>query len=77
MANAALQNYSVLSDSLEQQLVRTAAVAEHGRRVVEFGFGAVRLAGRLVSTVYDYTVEVSAALNEARARDARFSKAHW
>lgn len=77
MSNTAIHHYSVLSDSLERQLVRSAGTAERGRQVVDFGFDVVRLSKRVFSAFVSYMAELSRSLDEARMRDARFSKSHW
>jgi hypothetical protein len=77
MAVSTLNSYSRLSDSLERELLNeasreiTAYRAFDGLKMVS---GAI---GRGFMAFSRYLVQVAEALNEARARDARFSGSQW
>ncbi len=77
MAVSALNSYSRLSDSLERDLLKAAESGHQAYSVLE-GLGMVSNAiGRGALAFGRYLVQVAEALNEARARDARFTGVQW
>lgn len=76
-AATTLNSYSRLSDSLERELVKAAHTQNQAYPVLE-GLGMVSsFIGRAATAFGRYLVQVAEALNEARARDARFSGSQW
>jgi len=74
---AVLNSYSRLSDSLERDLLKAAETGNQAYSVLE-GLGMVAGSiGRGFSAFGRYLVQVAEALNEARARDARFTGTQW
>lgn len=77
MASSALNSYSHFSDSRERELIQAAANGHQAYSVFE-GLGiAMSFIGKTASSFGRYLVQVAEALNEARARDARFSGSQW
>lgn len=77
MAVSTLNSYSRLSDSLERDLLNAASSRSQAYSVLE-GLSMVASAiGRGALAFGRYLVQVAEALNEARARDARFSGSQW
>lgn len=77
MSDVSLNQYSRLSDSLERELMRVAATGNESVSVVAVVKGAVAHLKQAAYAFASYLVEVSRALDEARAKDARFSRSHW
>jgi formylmethanofuran dehydrogenase subunit E len=77
MSDISLNQYSRLSDSLERELMRAAATGNESVSVVDLGKDALSMLKRAAYNFAMYLVEVSRALDEARAKDARFSRSHW
>ncbi|HZH57577.1 hypothetical protein [Yanghanlia caeni] len=70
-------SYSRFSDSLERELLDTANQHNRAYSVLE-GLGMVAsFIGRAASSFGRYLVQVAEALNDARARDARFTGSQW
>jgi len=69
--------YSHLSDSLERELARAAITGERAYSVLEGIAIVARAISRGAAAAGRYFVQISEALNEARARDARFSGTQW
>lgn len=77
MSVSTLNSYSRFSDSLERDLLKAAQTGTQAYSVLE-GLGMVAGAiGRGASAFGRYLVQVAEALNEARARDARFTGTQW
>jgi hypothetical protein len=77
MSDISLNQYSRLSDSLERELMRAAATGNESVSVVDLGKDTLSMLKRAAYSFAMYLVEVSRALDEARAKDARFSRSHW
>jgi hypothetical protein len=77
MSDISLNQYSRLSDSLERELMRAASTGNESVSVVAVAQAAVAYVKKAAYAVGNYLVEVSRALDEARAKDARFSRSHW
>ena len=77
MTASSITSYSRFSDSLERELLDV--THQQNRSYPLFrGLGIVaRIIGRSVSAFGRYLVQVAEALNEARARDARYSGTQW
>ena len=76
MSTSSITSYSRFSDSLERDLLN--ASQENRAYSVLEGLGMVAgFIGRGASAFGQYLVQVAEALNEARARDARFSGSQW
>ncbi len=74
---AVLNAYSRLSDSLERDLLKAAETGNQAYSILE-GFGIVAgMIGRGAKAFGRYVIQVSEALNDARARDARFTGTQW
>lgn len=77
MSASSITSYSRFSDSLERDLLDAATQGNRAYSVLE-GMGMVAgYIGRAASAFGRYLVQVAEALNEARARDARFSGSQW
>lgn len=77
MSTSTITSYSRFSDSLERDLLDAAQRDNRAYSVLE-GLGMVAgFIGRTASAFGRYLVQVAEALNEARARDARFSGSQW
>jgi len=77
MANISLNSYSRMSDSLEREILQASTGSNRAFSALE-GMGIVAKAvGRAATGFGRYLVQVADALNEARARDARFSGTQW
>jgi len=77
MTVGSINSYSRLSDSLERDLMQAANNGNQAYSVLE-GLGMLsKLIGRSASSFGRYLIQIAEALNEARARDARFSGSQW
>lgn len=76
-AASTLNSYSRLSDSLERDLVRAAHNSNQAYSALEGLAIIANAVGRGAAAFGRYLVQVAEALNEARARDARFSGSQW
>ena len=77
MTSSSLTSYTRLSDSLEREILQAARGSDRAYSALE-GLGIVSKAvGRGAAGFGRYLIQVAEALNEARARDARFSGAQW
>ncbi len=77
MSDLSYNQYNRLSDSLERDLMRTALSNGETVSIVspaKKAFAAVKTA---VSTFIDYIAELNKALDDARAKDAHFSRSQW
>ncbi|MCC2597287.1 hypothetical protein LKR43_13165 [Pusillimonas sp. MFBS29] len=77
MSDLSYNQYSRLSDSLERDLMRKAL--SNGESVsmialIQKAFASVKNG---VKAANNYIIDVTAALNDARAKDARFSGSQW
>ncbi|RTZ45751.1 hypothetical protein EKL30_07000 [Candidimonas sp. SYP-B2681] len=77
MSNLSYNQYSGLSDSLERDLMRdelnkgdTFSITTLGKTI----FAGLLRGARFFSS---YMVDLTRALDEARAQDARFSRSQW
>jgi hypothetical protein len=77
MSDLSYNQYSRLSDSLERDLMRDAMSNGESVSVITLGKTVLRSLKTGFMAVADYMVEVSRALDEARAKDARFSRSQW
>jgi hypothetical protein len=77
MSDLSFNQYSRLSDSLERDLMRNAMSNGESVSVIALGKTVLRSFGKGFMAVADYVVEVTRALDEARAKDARFSRSQW
>ncbi len=77
MSDISLSCYGRMNDSLERDLMqRTLGNGESISFVAMFKTVKTTLSS-VISRVADYVIELTEALNEARARDARFSGSQW
>lgn len=77
MSDISLSSYGRLNDSLERDLMqRTLGNGESISFVAMLKTVKTTLSS-VISRVADYVIELTEALNEARARDARFSGSQW
>jgi hypothetical protein len=77
MSDISFNQYSRMSDYLERELMRNAALESESAGVVTVAKSAIAFLKKATLAVADYLVEVSRALDEARAKDARFSRSQW
>lgn len=77
MSVSTVNTYSRFSDSLERDMLQASSNANQGYSALN-GLAIVATAiGRGATAFGRYLVQVAEALNEARARDARFSGSQW
>lgn len=77
MSDISLSSYGRLNDTLERDLMqRTLGNGESISFVAMLKTVKTTLSS-VISRVADYVIELTEALNEARARDARFSGSQW
>jgi hypothetical protein len=77
MSVTTINSYSRLSDSFERELLEAAQSGNNAYSFLE-GLGMVAsFIGRTATGFGRYLVLVAEALNEARARDSRFSGSQW
>lgn len=69
--------YSHLSDSIERDLARAAHNVNRAYSALDGLAIVARGISRGAAAFGRYLVQVAEALNEARARDARFSGSQW
>lgn len=77
MSDLSYNQYSRLSDSLERELMRNATSNGESVSVITLVKTVARSLKNGFMAVADYVVEVTRALDEARAKDARFSRSQW
>ncbi|MGB6104371.1 MAG: hypothetical protein WBF88_11065 [Pusillimonas sp.] len=77
MSDLSYNQYSRLSDSLERDLMRKALSNGESVSIVTLTQKVLASVKKGVVAVYDYVIAVSEALNEARAKDARFTGSQW
>lgn len=77
MSDLSYNQYSRLSDSLERELMRNATSNGESVSVIALAKTVARSLKNGFMAVADYVVEVTRALDEARAKDARFSRSQW
>jgi hypothetical protein len=77
MSNLSYNQFSRLSDSLERDLMRQAL--SDGESVSIAGLGKEVLASiqNGATAIWNYVIDVTAALDDARANNPRFSGSHW
>ena len=69
--------YSRLSDSLERDLMQKALSNGESVQATTLAKKALAALKKGVIEVWNYIIEVTRALDEARAKDARFSGSQW
>lgn len=77
MSNLSYNQFSRLSDSLERDLMRKALSDGESVSIATLGKEILAAIQNGVKASWDYVIEVTAALDEARANSARFSGSHW
>ncbi|NYT59897.1 hypothetical protein H0A65_13285 [Alcaligenaceae bacterium] len=77
MSDLSYNQHSRLSDSLERDLMRKAMSDGESVSIVALIQKAFTSIKNGVLAANDYIIDVTAALNEARAKDARFSGSQW
>jgi hypothetical protein len=77
MSNLSYNQFSRLSDSLERDLMRTALSDGESVSIATLGKEILAAIQNGVKATWNYVIEVTAALDEARANNARFSGSHW
>ncbi|MGB3288242.1 MAG: hypothetical protein WBA83_03090 [Burkholderiaceae bacterium] len=77
MSDISFNQYSRLSDSLERDLMRKALTDGESISIVTASKKALASLRKAVVAVSNYMIAVTHAMDEARAKDARFSRAQW
>ena len=77
MTSSTINSSTRLSDSLERELANISAAGNRAYSVLDGLAMVANGIGRGASAFGRYLVQVGEALNEARARDARFSGSQW
>ncbi|MBF6617506.1 hypothetical protein [Pollutimonas thiosulfatoxidans] len=77
MSDLSINQYTRLNDSLERDLMRQALNSGESlsfTALTKNALGSLRKAG---SWFFAYMIDVTEALNEARAKDSRYSRSYW
>ena len=77
MSDLSINQYGRLSDSLERDLMRQALSNGESVSIVALTQKALASVKKAAASTYSYIIDVTEALNEARAKDARFSGSQW
>lgn len=77
MSNVSYPSDARLSDSLEREVMREAMSQNEAVSLSELVKGALAAIGHGISAVFNYVVDVTEALNEARANSARANRGFW
>ncbi|MYN14828.1 hypothetical protein GSY71_16940 [Pusillimonas sp. TS35] len=77
MSASVLNQSPRLSDAMERELVQQALSNGETVSAIELGKNVLAAFKRGTVAFWDYMVEVAEALNEARAKDSRFSGSQW
>lgn len=77
MSVYALNSNTRLSDALERDLMRQELSNGESTSIVKLGKSVAHGVKHAVVSFWDYVVDVTVALNDARAKDSRFSGAQW
>ena len=77
MTPISINSSTRLSDSVERELADISAAGTRAYSVIDGMAIVANAIGRGASAFGRYLVQVGEALNEARARDARFSGSQW
>ncbi|MFT0544918.1 hypothetical protein ACMHYO_01010 [Allopusillimonas ginsengisoli] len=77
MSVSTLNNSMRLSDSMERALMTSMLSNGESTSVTALAKSVLAALKKGVVAVWDYTIEVSEAMNEARAKDARFTGSQW
>ncbi len=77
MSVSALNPNTRLSDALERDLMRQELSQGESTSIAQLGKSAAIGVKNLVVSFWNYVIDVTVALNDARAKDSRFTGAHW
>ncbi|NYT85057.1 hypothetical protein [Pollutimonas harenae] len=77
MSDLSYNQYGRLSDSLERDLMRKALSNGESVSIIALAQKALASIKQGIVSTYEYIIDVTEALNEARAKDARFSGSQW
>ncbi|HEY9572568.1 MAG TPA: hypothetical protein VIR76_05540 [Pusillimonas sp.] len=77
MSDLSFNQYSRLSDSLERDLMRKALNDGESISIVTMGQKTLSSVKKGLIAVSNYMIAVTRAMDEARAKDARFSRSQW
>ncbi|KAA0889374.1 hypothetical protein [Pusillimonas sp. ANT_WB101] len=77
MSVSTLNNSMRLSDSMERDLMISMLSNGESTSITSLAKSVVAVLKSGIVTVWEYTIEVSEAMNEARAKDARFTGSQW
>lgn len=77
MSVSTLNNSMRLSDSMERALMTSMLSNGESTSVTALAKSVLAALKKGVVAVWNYTIEVSEAMNEARAKDARFTGSQW
>lgn len=77
MSVSTLNNSMRLSDSMERALMTSMLSNGESTSITALAKSVLAALKKGVVAVWDYTIEVSEAMNEARAKDARFTGSQW
>jgi hypothetical protein len=77
MSDLSYKHYSRLSDSLERALMRDALSNGQSISTLDLAKKVARAVKTGVVAIASYMVDVTSALDEARAKDARYTRTAW
>lgn len=77
MSVSTLNNSVRLSDSMERDLMTSMLSNGESTSITALAKSVLAVLKKSVVAVWNYTIEVSEAMNEARAKDARFTGSQW
>ncbi|MGE4368743.1 MAG: hypothetical protein AB7E12_03600 [Burkholderiaceae bacterium] len=77
MSDISFNQISRLTDSMEREVIRMQAAQLRAETMVALGKQTLAFLKKALSSAYDYMIDVSRALDEARAKNAQFTRAQW
>lgn len=77
MSVSTLDNSVRLSDSMERDLMTSVLSNGESTSITALAKSVLAALKKSVVAVWEFTVETNAAMNEARAKDARFTGSQW
>jgi len=77
MSVSALNSNLRLSDAMERDLMRQELTRGEPASIIDLGKFVLATLKKGAVSFWSYVVDVTIALNDARAKDSRFSGAQW
>lgn len=77
MSSITYSHHTQLSDDVEREIMRKAVSEGQSISLVALFKTSFAVVGKALRHAFDFLVDVTNALNEARAKDARYSRSYW